>query len=68
MDPPPQPPTTEPAQQPAQPRPLVADPNAQTDSAVDPTERMRKLKMLHDEGLITDEEFQTKRAEILREM
>jgi len=31
-------------------------------------ERMRKLKVLHDEGLITDDEFQAKRAEILKEM
>jgi pSer/pThr/pTyr-binding forkhead associated (FHA) protein len=50
--------------------PLSATPdcNAQTAPGVDPTERLRKLKGLHDEGLITDEEFQTKRAQILKEM
>jgi len=46
----------------------AAEPNPATAPAIDPVERLRKLKGLHDEGLITDEEFQTKRAEILREM
>jgi predicted component of type VI protein secretion system len=36
--------------------------------AGDPTERLRKLKRLHDEGLITDGEFQAKRAQVLKEM
>jgi hypothetical protein len=51
---------------PAQPQPAAApaaDPN--DSGAVDPLERMRQLKGLHAEGLITDEEFQKKRAEIL---
>jgi len=48
--------------------PLAPDPNAQTAPGGDPTERLRKLKVLHDEDLITDEEFQSKRAEILKEM
>lgn len=48
--------------------PRAPDQNAQTATAVDPMERMRKLKVLHDEGLITDAEFQAKRAEILKEM
>ncbi len=39
-----------------------------TQSGVDPTERLRKLKLLHDEGLITEEEFQAKRSQILSEM
>jgi hypothetical protein len=43
--------------------PPAADPNAS--GAVDPLERMRQLKSLHAEGLITDEEFRAKRAEIL---
>jgi hypothetical protein len=30
-------------------------------------DRLRKLKGLHDEGLISDEEFRCKRAEILKE-
>ena len=41
---------------------------ARTASAGDPTNRLRKLKKLHDEGLITDGEFQAKRAQILKEM
>jgi len=54
-----------PASEPQSPAP---DPNAQTEAGGDPTERLRKLKGLHDEGLITNEEFQTKRAQILQEM
>jgi len=57
-----------PAPRQGQPRPPAPDQNAQTAPAVDPMERMRKLKVLHDEGLITDDEFQAKRAEILKEM
>ncbi len=34
----------------------------------DPSERLRKLKVLHDEGLISDEEFEEKRSQILAEM
>jgi hypothetical protein len=52
----------------SEPAVLAPDPNAQTAPGGDPTERLRKLKVLHDEGLITDEEFQNKRAEILKEM
>jgi predicted component of type VI protein secretion system len=40
-------------------------PDASESGAFDPIERMRQLKGLHAEGLITDEEFQAKRAEIL---
>jgi hypothetical protein len=40
-------------------------PDASDSGAFDPIERMRQLKSLHAEGLITDEEFQAKRAEIL---
>jgi hypothetical protein len=36
--------------------------------AEDPTDRLRRLKGLHDEGLITDEEFKAKRAQILSEV
>ena len=39
-----------------------------TQSGADPMERMRKLKVLRDEGLITEDEFQAKRAQILSEM
>ena len=35
---------------------------------IDPIERMRQLKNLHAEGLITDQEFQAKRAEILNKV
>jgi hypothetical protein len=44
----------------------AADPG---DSAQgDPVERMRRLKSLHAEGLITDDEFKAKRAQILEGM
>jgi predicted component of type VI protein secretion system len=62
-----EPPVAKP-QRPA-PKPVPApapDRNAQTGS--DLMERMQKLKALHDAGLITDAEFQTKRAEILSEV
>lgn len=42
------------------------DPDGQ--SGFDPIERMRKLKSLHEAGLITDEEFAAKRAEILSQV
>jgi hypothetical protein len=48
--------------------PPTPPPKAQTSPGADPTQRLRKLKMLHDEGLITDEEFQSKRNQILKEM
>jgi predicted component of type VI protein secretion system len=57
-----------PAPRARKPQPPAPDPNSQSAPGVDPMERLRKLKMLHDEGLITDEEFQTKRAQILKEM
>ena len=52
----------------AEPRPPASapDPNAHTGS--DLVARMQKLKALHDAGLITDTEFQAKRAEILSEV
>jgi len=61
-------PARKPAPAPARkPAPAPApDPNAQTGS--DLMERMQKLKTLHDAGLITDAEFQAKRAEILAEV
>jgi predicted component of type VI protein secretion system len=52
----------------SQPSPPAPDRNAQTAPPADPIERLRKLKGLHEEGLITDEEFQAKRAQILKEM
>jgi pSer/pThr/pTyr-binding forkhead associated (FHA) protein len=57
-----------PAPRARKPQAPAPDPNSQSAPGVDPMERLRKLKMLHDEGLITDEEFQTKRAQILKEM
>ena len=41
---------------------------AQTAAANDPTERLRKLGQLKDAGLVTDEEFETKKAEILADL
>jgi hypothetical protein len=49
----------------AQPAPPAEDPN---DSQTDPIGRMRRLKSLHAEGLITDDEFQQKRAQILKDV
>jgi predicted component of type VI protein secretion system len=55
---------------PAQAPRAAAAPKAAAPAAAgeDATARLRKLKTLHEEGLITDEEFQTKRAQILSEM
>jgi hypothetical protein len=62
----PAPPT--PAPKAAKPRPPapVPDPNAQSGSDV--LARMQNLRALHEAGLITDAEFQAKRAEILKEV
>jgi len=57
-----------PAPRQSQPSPPAPDRNAQTAPPIDPIERLRKIKGLHEEGLITDEEFQAKRAQILKEM
>lgn len=80
---PPAPPAAAPAAAPAAPAAAPAAPAASTapattaagttasgdsQSGADPTERLRKLKLLHDEGLITEDEFQAKRAQILSEM
>jgi len=43
-------------------------PTASTPAAEGPHERLRKLKALHDEGLLSEEEFQAKRAGILAEL
>jgi hypothetical protein len=37
-------------------------------SETDPVQRLNKLKELYEAGLITDEEYQAKRAEILDEI
>lgn len=44
----------------------VAGPDENSEG--DPVERMRRLKSLHGEGLITDAEFELKRAEILKDV
>jgi hypothetical protein len=41
---------------------------AQEAAANDPTERLKKLSQLKDAGLVTDEEFETKKAEILADL
>jgi hypothetical protein len=46
-----------------------ADAKAAQDAAAnDPTERLKKLSQLKDAGLVTDEEFETKKAEILADL
>jgi hypothetical protein len=37
-------------------------------AADDPAERLKKLSQLKDAGLVTDEEFETKKAEILSDL
>ena len=37
-------------------------------AANDPTERLKKLSQLKDAGLVTDEEFEAKKAEILSDL
>ncbi len=62
-------PETSPVSHARQPAPACRPDRAPTPApAEDPTDRLRKLKGLHDEGLITDAEFQAKRAQILKEM
>jgi len=41
---------------------------AQETAANDPAERLKKLSQLKDAGLVTDEEFETKKAEILSDI
>jgi hypothetical protein len=41
---------------------------AQEAAANDPTERLKKLSQLKDAGLVTDEEFEAKKAEILADL
>jgi hypothetical protein len=53
---------------PSKPAPGPGDSRAETQSGGDPMERMRKLKVMHAEGLITDAEFERKRAKILEEI
>ncbi len=53
----------------APPAPAPAPPQDSNDSTqTDPLERMRRLKSLHAEGLITDAEFEQKRAQILKDV
>jgi hypothetical protein len=46
----------------------AADKAAQDAAANDPAERLKKLSQLKDAGLVTDEEFEAKKAEILSEL
>lgn len=57
-----------PAPQAAKPRPSAPAPDPNAQSGSDVLARMQNLKALHDAGLITDAEFQTKRAEILKQV
>lgn len=54
----------------ADPAPAAAAPPADSNESTqtDPLERMRRLKSLHAEGLITDSEFAEKRAQILKDV
>ena len=57
--------TTDPAPAAAAPAP---SPDSNEITQTDPLERMRRLKSLHAEGLITDSEFVHKRAQILKDV
>jgi ribosomal protein L37AE/L43A len=46
----------------------VADESTQSRENIDPTELIRELKELHDEGIITEEEFKEKKHELLDEV
>ncbi len=52
----------------AEPRPPAPAPDDNAQTGSDILARMQNLKALHDAGLITDAEFQAKRAEILKEV
>ena len=53
----------------ARPAPAPAPPqDSNENTQTDPLERMRRLKSLHAEGLITDAEFEQKRAQILKDV
>ena len=43
----------------------VSVPSAATDTAIEPAVRLRKLQELLDAGLVTKEEYEAKRAEII---
>ena len=58
------------AQQPTEPTPAAADAPvaaapAAAAPAVDPMERLRELGGLHEQGILTDEEFAAEKAKIL---
>ncbi len=44
---------------------LAPSPDGGAESTVDPEDRLRRLTRLHDEGLITDEEYERKRRALL---
>ena len=47
---------------------LAPPPDERTEPAADPEDRLRRLTRLHDEGLISDEEYERKRQALLDEI
>jgi hypothetical protein len=48
-----------------EPEPAYAAPPAPVQPAVDPIEQLQKLGTLHDQGVLTDEEFAVQKSKIL---
>lgn len=42
--------------------------SATSGQEIDPTEQLQRLKELHDDGLVTDEEFEEKRAKLVEKI
>jgi hypothetical protein len=47
-------------------QPVAASPVAATPERIDPVEQIRKLGELRDAGILTQEEFEAKKADLLR--
>ena len=47
-------------------REAATSPSVEVSAAADPLEQLHKLGELRDAGLVTDEEFEAKKAELLR--
>jgi hypothetical protein len=52
----------------SQPKLVTGQPEDQQSRSPTPAERLRSLAALHDDGLITDDEFEAKKAALLDEL
>ncbi len=62
------PPQQQPSQQPMPPQAPPQQVPQHTAASSDVTEQIKKLAELHDQGILTDEEFQTKKKELLAKL